>query len=195
MGTTNNQPANTQKNALLQARFEKQVTTKEIAKLLVKGLDKPRKEIAGIEVKIGKKGTAGQTIVLTTAFTGYNKVRQSINRQTEKFYGEDCFIEIEGNRMEFEGGKFSNNLLKILERAVAEYTSGGDHLNEYADFKPNLEKVKAKFLPNITVVDLLPNVIALADLNKKEVAQVGAYIADEAKFKGLLIEVTEENEA
>lgn len=185
----------TNQNALLQARFERKVSTKEIAKLLVKGLDKPRKEITGIEVKIGKKGTPGRTIVLTTAFTGYNKVRQSINRQTEKFYGETCFIEIEGNRMEFEGGKFSNNLLKILERAVAEYTSGGDHLNEYEDFKPNLEKVKAKFLPNITVVDLLPNVIALADLDKKEVAQVGAFIADEAKFKGLLIEVTEDNEA
>lgn len=183
-------------NALLNARLvQKSMTTKKFAELLVKGLDKPRTEISGIKVRIGLVGTAGREITLSTAFKGYNKVRQSINRQTEKFYGEKCFISIEGNMLEFEGGKFSNSLLKILERATAEYTSQGDHLNEYSDFKSNLEKVKAGFLPSISIVDLLPNVIALSTLSKKEIALIGEDIANEVKFTALLKEVANEIEA
>ena len=110
-----------------------------------------------------------------------------------KYFNEECFIEIEGKRLEFLGGKFSNTLLKVLELATKEYTNGGNHLIIHDDFDDNFQKIKEGFLPNVSVVDLLPAVIAVSKLGKKEIAYLSEAISKQSSFRKML-EIETNNE-
>ena len=142
------------------------------------------KTSAGVSVQIGRKNHTLREIILTKAFKGYDAVRKSINRQTEKYFNEDCVIVIGGNRMEFKGGKFSNELLKMLERATTEFFNTGDHINEDANFKANLNIIKTTFLNgDMTIVDLLPIAMKFGGLERKQLALLGEALATNDSFK------------
>lgn len=166
--------------------FNATKVAKEILTNLVK-----TKVSTGIKVAIGRKGSELRKIELTKAFRGYDAVRKSINRQTEIYYDEPCIISINGTSMEFKGGKFSNELLKMLERTTTAYYSGGDHINEDENFKRNLQVVKQTFLnQELTIVDLLPIAAQFAQLDKKQTALLGNALAEHGNFK-TAIEATE----
>jgi hypothetical protein len=144
----------------------------------------------GVKVEIGKKGGELRIIELKQAFTGYDAVRKSVNRQTEKFYDEDCIIKIGDKSLTFKGGKFSNELLKMLERCTTEFFNGGDHMNADDNFKYNLAVVKLAFLNNsITIVDLLPIAAQFSGLNKKQLALLGGALANHETFQKHLQDV------
>lgn len=138
----------------------------------------------GIKVQVGEKDGVLREIEINQGFKGYDAVRKSINRQTEKFYDKDCVIKIGELTVPFKGGKFSNELLKMLERTTTEYFNGGDYLNEDASFKYNLQVVKLAFLNNnITIVDLLPIAAKFTGLSKMQLALLGEALANHENFK------------
>lgn len=162
----------------MNTKFNAKATAKEI----LKGLTKT-KVSTGVTILIGKKGTELRAIEITNSFKGYDAVRKSINRQTEKLYGEDCVLQIGDVSVSFKGGKFSNELLKMLERTTTEYFNQGVYLNEYQDFDKNLTTVKNAFLnPNITIVDLVPIAAQFQGLERKELAILGEELANHANF-------------
>lgn len=168
-----------------------------VAKSVISKIEKSRKELTGLKFTIGLSGTDGKEYQVVApnsrAVTGYNKLRSLINDQTNKYFNEVCFLEIEGERLEFLGGKFSNTLLKVLELATKEYTNGGNHLIIHDDFDDNFQKIKEGFLPNVSVVDLLPAVIAVSKLGKKEIAYLSEAISKQSSFSKML-EVETNNE-
>ena len=158
--------------------FNPQNAAKEILRDLTRV-----KTSTGVTVRIGKKGGELRSIVITKSFTGYDAVRKSINRQTEKLYGEDCVLMIGDTAVNFKGGKFSNELLKMLERCTTEFFNNGDHLNEDENFAKNLTIVKNTFLsPEITIVDLIPLAAQFNGLDKKQLAILGEQLATHENF-------------
>lgn len=158
--------------------FNAKATAKEILSNLT-----TLKVSTGVKVQIGRVGSTMQTIEITNSFKGYDAVRKSINRQTERMYGEDCVLKIGDVTIPFKGGKFSNELLKMLERCTTEYFNNGDFLNEYADFKQNLSLVKNTFISeNITIVDLVPIAAQFVGLDRKQLATVGFELANHDNF-------------
>lgn len=161
----------------------KNFNAKTVAKEILKDLA-GTKTSTGVTVQIGKKGGELRSIVITKSFKGYDAVRKSINRQTEKLYGEDCVLMIGDVAVTFKGGKFSNELLKMLERCTTEFFNGGDHLNSDDDFTKNLTIVKNTFLnPEITIVDLVPIAAQFQGLDRKELAILGGELANHANFE------------
>lgn len=158
--------------------FNPQTAAKEILRDLTRV-----KTSTGVTVRIGKKRGELRSIVITKSFKGYDAVRKSINRQTEKLYGEDCVLMIGDTAVNFKGGKFSNELLKMLERCTTEFFNGGDHLNEDDNFSKNLSIVKNTFLsPEITIVDLVPLAAQFNGLDKKQLALLGEQLAAHENF-------------
>lgn len=157
----------------------------------------------GIKVQVGEKDGALREIEINSGFKGYDAVRKSINRQTEKFFDKDCVIKVGDLIVNFKGGKFSNELLKMLERTTTEFFNGGDYLNEDANFKYNLQVVKLAFLnKNITIIDLLPIAAKFTGLSKMQLALLGEALANHENFKAQIENVqnaikmiAEQNEA
>ena len=169
------------------ANFNPKKTAKEILKSLSKV-----KVSTGIKVLIGKSGTELREFEITKTFKGYDNVRKAINRHTEKYYGDDCVLIIGDSKVTFKGGKFSNELLKMLERCTTEFFYNGDFLNMYDDFDRNLKTVKTVFLnPNITIVDLVPVAAQFSGLDRKEIAILGYELANHENFKTAIDDFTE----
>ncbi len=169
------------------ANFNAKNTAKEILKSLTK-----IKVSTGVKLLVGKKGTELKEIELRDTFKGYDNVRKSVNRATEKYYGEDCVLIIGDNKVEFKGGKFSNELLKMLERCTTEFFYNGDYFNIYSDYDVKLKTVKTVFLnPNITIVDLVPIAAQFSGLDKKDVAVLGYELANHENFVKTINDFTE----
>lgn len=161
------------------------------AKKILTGLTSV-KVSTGVTVEIGKKGEPLKSITMLTPWRGYDDVRKSINSATDKYYEEDCIVKIGDNSITFKGGKFSNELLKMLEKTTVEYFNNGDFLNKDENFKSKLAVVKLAFLnENITIVDLLPIAAEFQGLSKKNIALLAEALSNHDLFVDHIEQVIE----
>ena len=143
----------------------------------------------GIAIEMGKVGEERGVIRHTTvnAQKGYNQIRKGINDDTMHWYDEKCYLTVNGQTMYFLGGKFSNELLKVLELTANKYFVG-HHFDQNDKVKYQNAIVKTAFLSdNITIVDLMPIAAKFSGLSKKEIAQLAIALSEHESFREAVV--------